>query len=164
MARTTIATLKFVGTISLGLLTGVSYNLSALTMPSLLALPSATTAQHTFSRLQTLTRTHLGALTALSTSTLVLAYSFSPRRGRHPYLLWTALAATLSAGGDVWFAQQRRKALKDRRTRDEPDSPTVNGEEVRNGMERFRLVQGVRAGLAGLGFAMSVVGIWGDGY
>lgn len=39
----------------------------------------------------------------------------------------------------------------------------VNGEEVRHQMEGFKLSQIVRTGIAGLGFAMSIVGIWGDG-
>ncbi len=39
----------------------------------------------------------------------------------------------------------------------------VNGEELRTSMEGFRLSQGVRLALAGTGFAMSLVGIWGDG-
>ena len=34
----------------------------------------------------------------------------------------------------------------------------------KNAMERFQLAQAVRATLSGLGFVMSVVGIWGDGY
>lgn len=40
----------------------------------------------------------------------------------------------------------------------------VNGEMVRRSMERFRVAQAVRAGVAGCGFLMSVVGIWGDGF
>ena len=39
----------------------------------------------------------------------------------------------------------------------------VNGEEVRVQMEGFRFNQIVRTAVAGVGFAMSVVGIWGDG-
>lgn len=39
----------------------------------------------------------------------------------------------------------------------------INGEEVRTAVEGFWLNQTVRAVLAGTGFAMSVVGIWGDG-
>ena len=39
----------------------------------------------------------------------------------------------------------------------------VNGEEVRQQMEGFKLSQIVRTAVAGLGFALSVVGIWGDG-
>jgi autophagy-related protein 33 len=39
----------------------------------------------------------------------------------------------------------------------------VNGEEVREQMEGFMMTQIVRTVVAGIGFAMSVVGIWGDG-
>lgn len=37
-----------------------------------------------------------------------------------------------------------------------------NGESVQRDMDRERKVQGVRAGIAGLGFVMAVVGLWGD--
>jgi autophagy-related protein 33 len=39
----------------------------------------------------------------------------------------------------------------------------VNGEEVRAQVEAFLKKQIVRSALAGLGFLLSVVGIWGDG-
>lgn len=39
----------------------------------------------------------------------------------------------------------------------------INGEEVREQMEGFMTSQIIRTVVAGLGFAMSVVGIWGDG-
>lgn len=39
----------------------------------------------------------------------------------------------------------------------------INGEEVRNVMEGFKLGETVRFALSGLAFAMSIVGIWGDG-
>lgn len=39
----------------------------------------------------------------------------------------------------------------------------VNGEEVRQRMEGFQLGQVIRTAVAGVGFMMSVVGIWGDG-
>ena len=39
----------------------------------------------------------------------------------------------------------------------------VNGEEVREQMEGFVVSQVLRTAIAGIGFAMSVVGIWGDG-
>lgn len=41
---------------------------------------------------------------------------------------------------------------------------SVNGEMVRQGMERFQFAQMVRTGIAGAGFLMSIVGIWGDGF
>lgn len=39
----------------------------------------------------------------------------------------------------------------------------VNGEEVREQLDGFISTQITRTVIAGLGFAMSVVGIWGDG-
>jgi autophagy-related protein 33 len=46
---------------------------------------------------------------------------------------------------------------------DEGEEVDVNGEELRSAMEGFRLSQSVRLALAGTGFVMSLVGIWGDG-
>ena len=42
-------------------------------------------------------------------------------------------------------------------------SGEVNGEKVEGEMARERRVQGVRGLVAGVGFLMGVVGIWGDG-
>lgn len=44
----------------------------------------------------------------------------------------------------------------------EPAEGTVNGEEVRGEVEGFLKKQVVSTALAGLGFVMAVVGIWGD--
>ncbi len=46
---------------------------------------------------------------------------------------------------------------------EDEDEASVNGEKVEMEMSRERRVQGVRALVSGLGFAMGVVGIWGDG-
>ena len=43
------------------------------------------------------------------------------------------------------------------------DHQQVNGEKVELEMARERKVQKVRSWIAGVGFAMGVVGIWGDG-
>lgn len=40
----------------------------------------------------------------------------------------------------------------------------VNGEVVREEMEAWRWGQAVRSAVWGLGWGMSVVGIWGDGF
>ncbi|KAI9793680.1 MAG: hypothetical protein M1816_007575 [Peltula sp. TS41687] len=167
MPQATVSICKFVGSISLGLLTGISYTVSTITIPSLLLLPSAVTAHHTFIRLQGLSLTNLRTLAAISTSSFLLAYTLSPSRARHPYLLWTALTVALSAGSDLWLSRDVRRMVREKTRRGgdagSAGSPT-NGEEVRKNMEQFRLAQGVRAGIAGLGFLMSVVGIWGDGF
>ncbi|KAI9825095.1 MAG: hypothetical protein M1832_001415 [Thelocarpon impressellum] len=171
MARATVAGLKFVGTISLGLLTGLSYSLATLSVPSLLALPSAAQAHHSFSTLQSLSATHTRLLSALSATSLVLAYALSPSRARHPYLLWTTLTVGLALGGDAWFARRThdeaaRLAARgsSNKRRAGEDETTRNGEEVRRGMEGWGVFQAVRAGVSGLGFGMSVAGLWGDGY
>jgi autophagy-related protein 33 len=39
----------------------------------------------------------------------------------------------------------------------------VNGEQVRLAVERKQRTERVKTGVAGLAFAMQVVGMWGDG-
>ena len=48
--------------------------------------------------------------------------------------------------------------------RESAEDGSVNGEMVRQGMERFQFTQMVRTGVAGAGFLMSIIGIWGDGF
>ena len=48
--------------------------------------------------------------------------------------------------------------------RQKGEEGSINGEMVRQSMERFQLAQMVRAGISGAGFLMSIVGIWGDGF
>ncbi|ORY66410.1 uncharacterized protein BCR38DRAFT_430192 [Pseudomassariella vexata] len=91
MASKKVSLLKFVGTVSLGLLTGASYTLSTLTIPSLLELPSASTAAKAYRSLTDTATTHLNALTGLSGTAFFLAFALSPRPYRHPYLLYTSL-------------------------------------------------------------------------
>lgn len=142
---------------------GVSYSLATLTVPSLLALPSATQAHHAFARLQKLGLNQLRIISAISGASLLLCYVLAPRQGRHPYLLWTASTVALGASADLYFSREARQLVQNRRRGDAVDS-SVNGEEVRAGMEQFQIAQAVRAGISGLGFLMSVIGLWGDGY
>lgn len=44
----------------------------------------------------------------------------------------------------------------------ETTTTTVNGEEVRGEVEAFLKKQVASTALAGLGFAMAIVGLWGD--
>ncbi|KAH8765591.1 hypothetical protein F5883DRAFT_420908 [Diaporthe sp. PMI_573] len=96
MASRGVSTLKFVGTVSLGLLTGLSYTLSTLTVPTLLALPSASTAAKAFRSLATTARTHLRTLAGISSTAFFLAFTLSPRSARHPYLLYTSALVAVS--------------------------------------------------------------------
>ena len=43
------------------------------------------------------------------------------------------------------------------------EGEAVNGESVENEMARERRVQALRSSIAGIGFTMGVIGIWGDG-
>jgi autophagy-related protein 33 len=46
---------------------------------------------------------------------------------------------------------------------DGSEDQQINGEKVEMEMTRERKIQKVRSWIAGIGFAMGVVGIWGDG-
>lgn len=130
--------------------------------------------------------THLRALAGLSSTSFLLAYALSPRQQKHPYLLWTSLFVISSGLTDFVLPTPKtiapkprvKKVSKNRQmdasyevvgqdsnsegtSGEEEDE--VNGEEVRMQMEGFMTGQIVRTAIAGLGFAMSVVGIWGDG-
>ncbi|KAA6411512.1 MAG: hypothetical protein FRX48_04792 [Lasallia pustulata] len=133
MSRFTIALSKFVGCISLGLLTGTSYTLTTITLPPLLALPSAPQAHSSFRTLLASTRTHQRALSLLSVLSLSLAYALSPRRGRHPYLLWTAAVVGTGWGFEEWVGDGGKGKGKAKE-----EGVDVNGEVVREGLERWR--------------------------
>ncbi|KAI9860513.1 MAG: hypothetical protein M1824_003038 [Vezdaea acicularis] len=159
---------KFVGTISLGLLTGMSYTLSTHLTPTLLLLPSASKAYTSFSHLRHSAEVHIRALTALAAGSLGLAYVLSESRVRHPYLLWTAGVVLVAGGVDVWGTSGKAGALEGRlggegRWEDLGGEGKVNGEVAREEMEGFGRRSGVVAGLAGGAFGMAVLGIWGDG-
>ncbi|KAL2267816.1 hypothetical protein VTJ83DRAFT_5093 [Remersonia thermophila] len=97
MASRGVSVLKFVGTISLGVLTGVSYSLSSLTIPALLTLPSASAAQRALDALSTAATRHMRTLASLSSTAFALAYLFSPRPLRHPYLLYSSFLVLSSS-------------------------------------------------------------------
>lgn len=65
----------------------------------------------------------------------------------------------LGAGVDV-VAALMGKGVKDEADVEMGD---VNGEVVREGVERGRVVEGWKGGVWGVAFLMGVVGIWGDG-
>ncbi|KAK4502684.1 hypothetical protein PRZ48_006110 [Zasmidium cellare] len=152
-----VALCKFVGTTSLGLLTGVSYTLSTQSLPSLLTLPSAKPAAYTLSQTTRLATLHVRTLSAVSAASLFLAFYLSPPRIRHPYLVWTGLVA--AASGALNLAMD--KSAKQHVAIDEVGD--VNGEQVEKRARDQQYLEFVRTGVAGLGFTMGVIGVWGDG-
>ncbi|KAK1970889.1 hypothetical protein LY78DRAFT_652500 [Colletotrichum sublineola] len=96
MASKGVSLLKFVGTVSLGLLTGLSYSLSTVTVPSILSLPSASDALRAFKNLYPGATARLRLLTGVSASSFLLAFFFSPRTYRHPYLIYSSVLCLTS--------------------------------------------------------------------
>jgi autophagy-related protein 33 len=169
---------------------GLSYTLSTLTLPTLMTLPTASSASRAFTNLTTISLTHLRVLAGLSSSSFLFAYLLSPRSQKHPYLLWTTLFVASSGLTDFFLPTTSTKTItpkskpKDRKgkgrqmdasyevlgasDRDSEGTASeteedMNGEEVREQMEGFMMGQVIRTAVAGVGFAMSIIGIWGDG-
>ncbi|KAM0229511.1 hypothetical protein ACHAPO_009927 [Fusarium lateritium] len=182
---TSVSLLKFVGTVSLGLLTGVSYSVSSLALPALLRLPSSASASHGLSTLTATLKTPVLALTSLASAPFLISFFLAPRSSRHPYLLYTALLATLSSVAPMLIptpAPRRAASSAPRKSsrakmeasyevlgdaHSEPasdeDIEDINGEEVRAEVEGLTRSYLARTAISALGFAMAVVGIWGDG-
>ncbi|GFP53805.1 hypothetical protein ACSS6W_001414 [Trichoderma asperelloides] len=184
-----ISVLKFVGTVSLGLLTGVSYTVSALTLPTLVNLPSSSSAAHALTSLQSALRLPVLALSSLAAAPLFLSFVLSPRYARHPYLFYTSLLAVLSAVAPRYLPKPAtstskpagaRKATSSRArmeasyevlgdSHSEGDLPSeseledINGEEVRANIDGAARAYLARTGFAAAGFVLSVIGLWGDG-
>ncbi|KAL4900215.1 hypothetical protein BDW74DRAFT_162296 [Aspergillus multicolor] len=181
-----ITVTKFIGTISLGLLTGLSYSAATITIPSLTHLSTSTSASKSLSEVKRLTRKHGLRLTNISNLCLLFAYAVSPRHRKHPYLVWMAAFSTLgSYGVDFWFNRQQGvrawacAVVRDmgyaglfgkngKSVKKEEDlvvveaEEGVNGEVVRREMEAEQRMQSVRAVFAGVALSMGIVGLWGD--
>ncbi|KAI9726591.1 MAG: hypothetical protein M1828_000958 [Chrysothrix sp. TS-e1954] len=182
-----IPTIKFVGTVSLGLLTGISYTTATQSLRSLFALPSAGAANTSYLTHKRATLRSINIFSAISISTYALAYTLAPRQGRHPYLLYTSVLVALSGGVDYFLSrgasQQESRDMQtaakanqkasntmemeesdeDFEDLKEAQSLRVNGEEVRLSMEGWKFRETVRGSVSAVAFMMAVVGMWGDG-
>ncbi|KFY07086.1 hypothetical protein V492_07459 [Pseudogymnoascus sp. VKM F-4246] len=181
---------KLIGSISLGLLTGVSWTLNAIAVPALLTLPSSATASTAFALLNTRSVQAIRIFSGLSTVCFLSAYALSPRGFRHPYLLWTTLIVAASSSLDLFLRPAPARsspALKERVRKDkarpkldasyellgdsnseagvsdEGTEEDVNGEDVKAEMLGFKSLQALRFYLSGAGFVISLIGLWGDG-
>jgi autophagy-related protein 33 len=124
-----------------------------LSIPSLLALPSAKPAHHVLISLKQSASLHLRSLAAISFLSFNLAFALSPARARHPYLLWTSLVAGLAAASGLVPAEALPSQHQD----------DINGETVEKAVKSSQTLEQVRATIGFAGFAMAVIGIWGDG-
>ncbi|KAL4806093.1 hypothetical protein BDV18DRAFT_138663 [Aspergillus unguis] len=179
-----ITVTKFIGTISLGLLTGLSYSASTITVPSLSLLTTSTNASKSLTEVKRLNRKHGLRLANISNVCLLFAYSISPRHRKHPYLVWMAVMSTIgSYGVDYFFHRENGfkawacSVLQDtgclslcaKKTQKKEEDivvvdaeENVNGEVVRREMETERRLEGVRAVFSGIALSMGIVGLWGD--
>merc|ERR1712169_175785 len=71
MSSSAVSAGKFVGTVSLGLLTGLSYSVSTLVLPTIMNLPSAASASHALTTFTSYVRLPVLALSALSSLPLL---------------------------------------------------------------------------------------------
>ncbi|KAK4059762.1 hypothetical protein Trihar35433_10578 [Trichoderma harzianum] len=168
---------------------GVSYTVSAVTLPTLLQLPSSSSAAHALTSLQSSLRLPVLALSSLAAAPLFLSFVCSPRYARHPYLFYTSVLAVLSVVVPGYLPQpaattskspSARKTTSSRArmeasyevlgdSHSEGDLPSeseledVNGEEVRANVEGTARAYLVKTGFAAAAFVLSVVGLWGDG-
>ncbi|OXV06389.1 hypothetical protein Egran_05843 [Elaphomyces granulatus] len=179
-----IAITKFVGTVSLGLLTGLSYSVANIAIPSLKLLPTASQASRSLRDVKRRTRKHTFQLASVSSGCFLFAWMISSKRRKHPYLLWVCVTSILgSFGVDFWFYRKKGlaswsgmvvhdvgvPALKKRKTSTKEEDVVVvetegevNGEIVERDMERECKLQRVRTWCSGVALTMSIVGLWGD--
>ncbi|CEL00499.1 hypothetical protein BJX68DRAFT_235582 [Aspergillus pseudodeflectus] len=179
-----ITVTKFIGTFSLGLLTGLSYSASTITVPSLSLLTTSSGASKSLAEVKRLNRKHGLRLANISNVCLLLAYGISPRHRKHPYLVWMVVMSTIgSYGVDYWFHRESgvkawicsvaqdmgylsSRAKKTQKKEEDlvvvEAEESVNGESVRREMDAERRLQGVRGIFSGIALAMGIVGLWGD--
>lgn len=115
-------------------------------------------------------------LSTIAASSLLVAYALSPPQGRHPYLLWATLAVGLGFSQEVvdlcrntkqqedWGKWRVEDFLSGKEKATDDTEQDLNGEALRDRMETWRVSQKIRTGISGFGWAMTVVGIWGDIY
>lgn len=129
-------------------------------------------------------------LTSLAAVPFLLSFAFSPRRLRHPYLLYTSILAILSTAAPMLLAKPTvtprvsntaaSKKLAASRARldasyevlgdnhseaasEEDALDDTHAEQVRAATKATATAYIVRAGLSTVAFVLAVVGIWGDG-
>jgi len=172
--------LKITGTFALGVLTGMHLNFSLQTLRTLLALnsagglrsrslllrepltdpPAPAQARRAFALSVGLLRSTARPAELVAAASLVAAWLLSPRGGRHPYLLLATLPLAAAVG--VERLELAGVEYGVRAQAEGEGEAEVNGEAIEVGMEAWRRWGAVRGGLLGVGFAVSLVGIYGD--
>src|ERR1700760_3210043 len=74
---------------------GVSYSLSTITLPSLLHLPSASLASQSHEYIRSRSQDVRRWLLTIGSGAFFTAYALSPRRVKHPYLLYVGIISAI---------------------------------------------------------------------
>jgi autophagy-related protein 33 len=172
----------------------MSYTFATTGVPQLTALPDPGPTQSTIDTLATTNSMHENVLAGVSSAALLLAYALSPRGARHPYLVWAcaltgagvvvprvllrSMKTDRLARPGLAGAGGKQPRAKTGKTMDasyevvgdshsegnsEPEDEP-NGETVSLTLRNFSLAQTLRTVFAGTAFAVSVIGLWGDGF
>lgn len=147
--------------------------MSSLALPTLLTLPSATDARKTYKHLIANALTLTRALSTVPIASFALAYLVANKRGRHPYLLWSALLAAgalgidyvspAKGGADGSLSVPAQNPAGQSNIDQSFSESNINGEMVESAVKARIALEVKRCAFAGVAFVMSVVGIWGDG-
>lgn len=163
---------------------GMSYSTSAITVPSLKLLPTSAAGSRCIREVKRLNRKHALRLSGIANSCFLFAFTISPPRRKHPYLVWVCLISTLGSYGlDLFF--NRHMGLKNwalaaiqdttglclggkPSTKKDDDlvvveaEEDVNGESVQREMDNERRLGCARAWMSAIALSMGIVGLWGD--
>jgi len=139
MASRGVPVFKFVGTVMLGLSTGLSYTLTTLTIPALLTLPSADAASRAFDAVTHNAKRKLRGLTSLASACFFAAYYLSPAHFRHPYLLYTSLLIGISQFSDLIVPYVFTKSGKVSSSSEAAAAAKKRGQQKKRREERARM-------------------------
>jgi len=78
-------------------------------------------------------------------------------------MLWTALVVGVGMGSEWWGLDAGTQKQIKRDLEKGKGVEEANGEAVREEMEAWTFGMAVKTGVWGLGWAMGMMGLWGDG-
>ncbi|KAJ5089199.1 hypothetical protein N7532_007883 [Penicillium argentinense] len=181
-----ITVCKFAGTVSLGLLTGLSYSTSHITIPALKLLPTSTAASRCFNEVKRLNRKYALRLSGIVNSCFLFAFYASPPWRQHPYMMWACTISSAATWGLDYYVNRHRglktwlvEVIRDgygvsltnttsRKEEDlvvvdtESEEEDVNGESVQAEMANESTMQIFRLSLSYVALSIAIVGLWGD--
>ncbi|RKF62287.1 hypothetical protein OnM2_034027 [Erysiphe neolycopersici] len=191
MTERLVRILKLSGVVSLGFLAGFSCSLSTLALPIFMSNCNQRSSSQDIKEFSNRSINLIRTFACFSSSSFFIAFFFAPNTQKHPYLLWTSLLVgssflvdlipNLVTGlGKSTLCQGTTKngkassrhnnqldasyevLTKSSHSDDEiEDSESIKSEACAQ-IKSQLLLERIRTAFTGVGFAMSIVGIWGD--